>query len=42
MDFTIRQFGESLPFPWTGTVEDWRQTVEAATGTGWEFQEDED
>ncbi|MCC3299657.1 hypothetical protein [Arthrobacter caoxuetaonis] len=42
VDFTIRQFDAGLAFPWTGTVDDWKKTVEAATGTSWEFEDDED
>lgn len=41
VDFTIRQFDASLPFPWTGTVDGWKATVEKATGTTWELNEDD-
>lgn len=41
VDFTIRQFDPGLPFPWTGTVEEWKSTVEKATGTSWELNEED-
>lgn len=42
VDFTIRQFDPGLPFPWTGTVEEWKNTVEAATGTAWTMEGEPD
>lgn len=41
VDFTIRQFDASLPFPWTGTIDEWKSAVETATGTAWEMKEDQ-
>ena len=32
VDYTIRQFDQSLPFPYVGTQEDWIATVEKALG----------
>lgn len=42
VDFTIRQFDASLPFPWTGTIDEWKDTVEKATGTNWELEDEEE
>ena len=41
VDYTIRQFDASLPFPWTGTMEDWKETVETATGQAWDWEDGE-
>lgn len=41
IDYTIRQFDPGLPFPWTGTADEWKAAVEAATGTAWEWDEDD-
>jgi hypothetical protein len=35
IDYTARQFHPELPFPYVAGVEDWKATVERASGTKW-------
>jgi hypothetical protein len=44
IDYTIRQFDQSLPFPFVATTDDWKATVEKATGFtfGWCNDDDDD
>lgn len=41
VDYTIRQFGQSLPFPYVDTQQSWIATVEQASGLALRFTGDE-
>lgn len=42
VDYTIRQFNPDLPFPYVGTTDDWKATVEQVTGRTWEWFVEDD
>lgn len=41
VDYTARQFNPDLPFPLVAGIKDWMATVEQASGTRWELDEDD-
>jgi hypothetical protein len=42
VDYTMRQFDSELPFPFVGKISDWMATIGVATGSRWEFVDEDE